>query len=160
MHRSYSTALYYAANYLNNYCGCFENYIRSKKNHHWNDWLSLFLNKTGNKDITPTPSNTNNEFHENASEDEVIWFNVVPAWIATNDGGATPIERKHRKNMTVGRVGINEVNNCVRSKYELYDIMLSLQIQWLCYVQILKKFSKLLSYQEMFQPRRVQQGRL
>ena len=30
------------------------------------------------------------EKSEMASEEEVSWFSVWPAWIATNEGGATP----------------------------------------------------------------------
>ena len=33
------------------------------------------------------------EFHEKASPDDVILCKVVPAWMATNEGGATPVTK-------------------------------------------------------------------
>lgn len=45
---------------------------------------------------------TKTEFQETASPAVVSWYSVVPALMATKDGGATPGARKAWKNSWLG----------------------------------------------------------
>lgn len=54
---------------------------------------------TGVSDSNAKTPNSSVDRNENASDELAIVFNVWPAWIARNDGGATPINwRKKKKN--------------------------------------------------------------
>lgn len=44
---------------------------------------------------------TNTEFQETASPAVVSWYRVVPALIATKDGGATPKMKKNTRVKTI-----------------------------------------------------------
>lgn len=52
--------------------------------------LKYFLKMTGNIVILAKMVKYTIDTHENASRELVNVFNVFPAWIAKNDGGATP----------------------------------------------------------------------
>lgn len=59
-------------------------------NYQSNFALSLFLRNTGRRDKQAKMVRMMSDDQDTASPDEVSFCNVVPAWIATNDGGATP----------------------------------------------------------------------
>lgn len=52
---------------------------------------------TGAKDNTENRINNMVDRNENASDELAIVFNVWPAWIAKNDGGATPESTKFNR---------------------------------------------------------------
>lgn len=52
--------------------------------------LNCFLKMTGAKDSSENAPSNKVDRSENASDELAIVFNVWPAWIAKNDGGATP----------------------------------------------------------------------
>ncbi len=52
---------------------------------------SFFWKQTGRMETTAKTPNTRREFQDTASPAVVSLYSVVPAFIATNDGGATPI---------------------------------------------------------------------
>lgn len=56
--------------------------------------LKYFLKNTGVNAKTEKIPNKRVDCHENASAELVIWYKVLPAWIAMNDGGATPATMK------------------------------------------------------------------
>lgn len=45
---------------------------------------------TGSTDKSARNAKTTMDVHDNASDDDVSFNNVVPACMATNEGGATP----------------------------------------------------------------------
>lgn len=45
---------------------------------------------TGTNESKANTANSSIDCRENASDELVIVFNVLPAWMAKNDGGATP----------------------------------------------------------------------
>lgn len=49
---------------------------------------------TGTKENKANTPNSSVDRNENASDELVIVFNVCPAWIAKNDGGATPVSNE------------------------------------------------------------------
>ena len=51
---------------------------------------SFFWKQTGNMESTASTPSTAREFQDTASPAVVSLYRVVPALIATNDGGATP----------------------------------------------------------------------
>lgn len=51
---------------------------------------------TGDKDSTAKTPNNNVDRSEKASDELAIVFSVWPAWIARNDGGATPKAEKKK----------------------------------------------------------------
>lgn len=51
---------------------------------------------TGVSDSNAKTPNSSVDRSENASDELAIVFNVCPAWIARNEGGATPESRKFR----------------------------------------------------------------
>jgi hypothetical protein len=48
------------------------------------------LKTTGNKDKTANPASRNTDHHDHAAPVSVICCRVVPAWMKTKLGGATP----------------------------------------------------------------------
>ena len=58
-----------------------------------NFFWSCRLKRTGSIDTMAKTANIRIELREKVSLDEVSWLRVVPAWMATNDGGATPINK-------------------------------------------------------------------
>lgn len=52
--------------------------------------LSLCLNSTGTRDKTANPASSKTEVMLSVLEELEISWSVPPAWIARNDGGATP----------------------------------------------------------------------
>lgn len=53
-------------------------------------FLNCFLKITGTSVIQANTTSSNIEVHENASFELVMVLSVLPAWMARNDGGATP----------------------------------------------------------------------
>ena len=62
-----------------------------------NFFSSFFLKTTGRIDTMANTAKIEMELRDSVSLDDESWFNVVPAWIATKEGGATPIIRGHWK---------------------------------------------------------------
>lgn len=56
--------------------------------------FSRFCNITGTNESTAKTPRTTTDVQDHASPDADSLYNVCPAWIATNDGGATPIGRE------------------------------------------------------------------
>lgn len=54
-------------------------------------YSSFFLKQTGKMESTARMPSTAREFQDTASPAVVSLYRVVPALIATNDGGATPV---------------------------------------------------------------------
>lgn len=54
-------------------------------------YSSFFLKQTGKMESTARTPSTAREFQDTASPAVVSLYRVVPALIATNDGGATPV---------------------------------------------------------------------
>lgn len=59
--------------------------------------MSLPLKITGSRESRAKTASTETDHQETASLDELSWCSVVPAWMATNDGGATPTKVPRKK---------------------------------------------------------------
>lgn len=55
---------------------------------------SFFWKQTGKMESTASMPSTAREFQDTASPAVVSLYNVVPALIATKDGGATPVNQQ------------------------------------------------------------------
>lgn len=64
---------------------------------HSNFSRSFFLNTIGSNEPTAKTTSRKMELREKASLVDVSLWSVVPAWIATNDGGATPVDGMRAK---------------------------------------------------------------
>lgn len=58
---------------------------------YWSFCLNCFLKMTGDKESTANTPNNSVDRREKASDELAMVFSVWPAWIAKNDGGATPV---------------------------------------------------------------------
>lgn len=65
------------------------------------------MKTTGSKEIKANNPRTATDVHDTASPEEVSWCKVVPAWMATNEGGATPEKETQSRNsnhhQTIGK---------------------------------------------------------
>lgn len=63
-------------------------------------FCSFFWKQTGKMESTASTPSTAREFQDTASPAVVSLYSVVPALIATKDGGATPVNESHRLNIS------------------------------------------------------------
>lgn len=59
---------------------------------------------TGANDSSAKTHNNSVDRNENASDELAIVFNVWPAWIARNDGGATPAKKYTKFTIKINKI--------------------------------------------------------
>lgn len=80
-----------------------------RSQHQLNFCLSFCLKIAGSKDSRASRPSTVIEVQEMASPEDVSWCNVVPAWMHTNDGGATPVKIKQSLNACVKQINMADI---------------------------------------------------